>query len=361
MSPSVAPADCPVSSYNEWDPLEEVIVGRLDGAAVPPWHVSIKATMPEDQWPLFERQGGSPFPRKMLEQGARELDELANILEAEGVKVRRPERVEHARPYRTLHWQSESGLYAAMPRDLLLVVGDEIIEAPMSWRCRYYEEAAYRGLLKEYSRQGARWTAAPKPQLRDELYDHDYLESEDEDDPRYVVTEIEPIFDAADFIRCGRDLFVQKSHVTNEFGINWLRRHLGAAYRIHLLKFRDAAPMHIDATFMPLAPGKLLVNPERVRQIPSMFERWDVLEAPAPAIPESHPMFMSSRWVSMNVLMLDERRVVVERQETPLIRALESWGFTCVPCDFRNVMSFGGGVHCVTCDVRRRGTLQSYF
>ena len=28
----------PVGSYNEWDPLEEVIVGVVDGAAVPPWH-----------------------------------------------------------------------------------------------------------------------------------------------------------------------------------------------------------------------------------------------------------------------------------------------------------------------------------
>lgn len=355
------PASCPVSSYNEWDPLEEVIVGRLEGATVPSWHVSLKATMPEDQWPMFERQGGMPFPKDALEKGARELDELARILEAEGVTVRRPELIDHARPYQTAHWQSAGGLYAAMPRDLLLVVGEEIIEAPLSWRSRHHEDAAYRGLLKEYFRQGARWTAAPKPQLPDELYDHDFVESENEDEPRYVVTEHEPIFDAADFLRCGRDLFAQKSHVTNEFGIEWLRRHLGPTYRIHLLKFSDAAPMHIDATFMPLAPGKLLVNPERVRRIPEMFKRWDVIEAPQPAIPETHPMFMSSRWVSMNVLMLDEKRVVVERQERPLIRALEDAGFTCVPCDFRNVMSFGGAFHCVTCDVRRRGTLQSYF
>jgi len=31
----------PVNSWNEWDPLEEVIVGRLDGAVVPPFHVSV--------------------------------------------------------------------------------------------------------------------------------------------------------------------------------------------------------------------------------------------------------------------------------------------------------------------------------
>ena len=27
---------CVVNSWNEWDPLEEVVVGRLEGAAAPP-------------------------------------------------------------------------------------------------------------------------------------------------------------------------------------------------------------------------------------------------------------------------------------------------------------------------------------
>lgn len=351
----------PVCSYNEWDPLEEVIVGVLDGAAVPSWHISLKATMPEDQWRMFQSRGGAPFDPELLARGNQELDDLARILTAEGVNVRRPARIDHATPFATPTWRSESGLYAAMPRDLLLVIGDEIIEAPMAWRCRYFEIAAYRELIKGYFREGARWTSAPKPELKDELYDPDYIESDDEDAPRFVIHEVEPTFDAADFIRCGRDIFVQQSQVTNLFGIRWLERHLGPDYRIHVLSFRDAAPMHIDATLMPLAPGKLLVNPERVPKIPPIFSRWDVLRSPRSTIPDSHPMFMSSRWVNMNVLMIDEKRVIVERQEEPLIRALKDFGFTCIPCDFRHVMSFGGAFHCVTCDVRRRGTLESYF
>ena len=92
-----------------------------------------------------------------------------------------------------------------------LHVPDEIIEAPMAWRCRYFEIAAYRELLKEYFRGGARWTAAPKPELGDELFDPEYVESDDEDAPRFVINELEPTFDAADFIRCGKDIFVQQS------------------------------------------------------------------------------------------------------------------------------------------------------
>ena len=62
-------------------------------------------------------------------------------------------------------------MYAAMPRDILLVVGEEIIEAPMCWRSRFFEYRAYRDLMKEYFHAGATWTVAPKPLMDDALYD----------------------------------------------------------------------------------------------------------------------------------------------------------------------------------------------
>lgn len=34
--------ECPVCSYNEWDPLEEVIVGRAENAHVPPFTPEVK-------------------------------------------------------------------------------------------------------------------------------------------------------------------------------------------------------------------------------------------------------------------------------------------------------------------------------
>jgi glycine amidinotransferase len=123
----------------------------------------------------------------------------------------------------------------------------------------------------------------------------------------------------------------------------------------------DLHPMHIDATLIPLAPGKLLVNPERMRTIPEIFSKWDILYAPESCIPLSHPLYMSSRWLSLNILMLDEERVIVEKHEELLIRALRQWGFKIIPCNFRNFNSFGGSFHCATLDVRRRGQLRSYF
>jgi glycine amidinotransferase len=70
---------------------------------------------------------------------------------------------------------------------------------------------------------------------------------------------------------------------------------------------------------------------------------------------------MTSKWINMNILMLDEKRVVVERQDEPMITTLKNWGFTPILCNFRNFNSFGGSFHCATLDVRRRGNLECYL
>ncbi len=350
-----------VNSHNEWDTLEEVVVGVIDGATVPSWHISLQATMPTKQWDFFKQQGGKPFPKERIDAARQDLEECVHILEQEGVKVTRPDPVDFTKPFSTPEWQSAGGLYAAMPRDLLIVFGDDIIESPLSWRSRHHEIGAFRRLLKNYFQQGGKWTCAPTPQLLDELYDADYVELPEGEPHRYVITEFEPVFDAADFMRCGRDIFVQQSHTTNQFGIAWLQRHLGEGYRIHQIEIKEQSPMHIDATFVPLPPGKLLVNPEKLAKVPEMFKHWDVFYAPQPCTPIEHPMYMSSRWLSMNVLSLDEKRVMIEKGEETLIRDLKKWGFEPIPCSFRNFYSFGGSFHCATLDVRRRSTLESYF
>ncbi len=353
-------AHYPVNSFNEWDLLEEVIVGVVDGACFPPSHVSLEAPLPHSQRAVFRKNAGRPFPPEQIAAARKELDEFVHILEGEGVTVRRPVPSDQLQPYGAPGWSS-TGLYDAMPRDVLLVVGNDIIECPMAWRSRYYATASFKPLLKEYFKKGAKWSAGPKPELKDELYDYNWREPTNGEPVQFVITEFEPTFDAADFIRCGTDIIAQKSNVTNDFGIAWLARHLGDPYRIHVFEFNDPHAMHIDATLLPLAPGKLLINPERVREVPRIFRSWDVFHAPKPIIPSEHTLYMTSKWINMNILSLDEKRVIVEHQDEPMIAALKSWGFKPIPCHFRNFNSFGGSFHCATLDVRRRGKLESYL
>lgn len=359
QAPESAPTGPAVNACTEWDPLQEVVVGRLAGGVFPTWQDSMADVLPEEHWRLFQERGGQPLPAGHLAAAEAELDALAAVLEAEGVTVVRPDVLDHTRAFATPDWESTGGLYAGMPRDLLMVVGDTLIEAPMSWRCRAHEVDAFRPLLKSYFRRGARWLSAPRPQLPDELFRAGTATTRPADE-RWAVTEFEPVFDTADFLRFGSDLVAQRSHVTNAFGIDWVRRAVGPDVTVTTVEVNDPHAMHIDATMMPLAPGKLLVHPERFVPSP-LFEGWDILPAPTPTLPDDWPMYFCSPWVNMNVLSLDPETVVVERQEKPLIDALEEWGFRCVPVDFRHVYSFGGSFHCVTLDTVRTGGPARYL
>ncbi len=80
--------------------------------------------------------------------------------------------------------------------------------------------------------------------------------------------------------------------------------------------------MHIDATFSIIGPGLVISNPDRPCHQIDLFHKagWDVIVPPEPLVPDSHPLWMSSKWLSMNVLMLDEKRVLVDKNETSTIK-----------------------------------------
>jgi glycine amidinotransferase len=205
---------------------------------------------------------GRPLPVVLVEEAERQLDHFAALLERLGITVRRPDPIDHAVAAKTPDWEIAGGHASACPRDTLLAIGDEVIEAGMTQRARWFEFRAYRGLLAEYFRAGARWTAAPKPLLRDALYAEpsaypfDYSAGP-------LLAEAEPAFDAASFARFGRDIVWRPDLVSNEFGAAWLQRHLGPGFRIHRMAFREALPTHIDTTLVPVRPGIVLVNPAR--------------------------------------------------------------------------------------------------
>jgi len=362
-----------VSSWNEWDPLKHVIVGRADGTMVQAPEIAVQR-----EWPEQGYTGGKygPYPKEMIDKANEQMDNFASMLEKRGIRVDRPTPIDFSQKVQTPDWEQDSMFGCMPPRDLLLTIGNEILEATMSYRSRWFEYLCFRPLLEKYFEEDPNflWEAAPKPRLSDGTYKKDFWKEwnalseeekwEESTKSEWIPTEVEPLFDAADVVRCGKDLFVQKSMVTNQTGIDWLQRHY-PDHRVHTVRYKELLPWHMDTTIVPLRPGLVMFNPGRPALEPQreFFEKndWEILEAPKSVLTKKRPMTFCSIWLNINLLVLDPKTVCVEASETPVIELLDKNGFEVIPVPFYEVSPFGGGLHCGTADVYREGTFEDYF
>jgi len=345
-----------VWSCNEWDPLEEVLVGNPLRARFPTPDPSTRLAEFPDR-PIAQIPQG-PFPQQIIEETEEDLEAFVAVLEEQGVTVKRPETWPHEASFSTINWESQ-GYYNYCPRDVLLVIGDQIIETPGVIRSRAQETFSYRKLLLEYLQSGAKWYSAPKPMLLDSLFDVDPEKPTPRND--------EPAFDAANVLRLGRDLIYLVSGTGNELGGQWLQTILGDDFRVHFLKDVYYGS-HIDSTLVALRPGLMLCNPARVNDdtLPEFLKQWEIIYSPPmeSAIKRDAGYLsrsIGSAWIDMNLFSINPNLVVVDRDQVGLIKLLESKGLDVIPFKLRHARMLGGGFHCVTLDVRRTGTLQRYF
>jgi len=345
-----------VWSCNEWDQLEEVIVGNPLRARFPtPDRSTQLAEFPDRS--LDEIPQG-PFPQQIIEETEEDLNAFAAVLEELGITVRRPETWPHEAKFSTIHWESQ-GFYNYCPRDIMLVIGDHIIETPNVIRSRAQETLSYRTMMVDYLKSGAKWYSAPKPMLLDSLFEVDL----DKPTPRND----EPAFDAANVLRLGRDLIYLVSSTGNELGGQWLQTILGNAYRVHFLKDVYYGS-HVDSTFVALRPGLMLCNPARLNDetLPEILKQWDVIYSPPMESTDNYDAdylskSIGSNWINMNLFSINPNVVVVDQDQTALIKLVEKQGLDVIPLKLRHAKMLGGGFHCVTLDIRRTGTLERYF
>jgi N-dimethylarginine dimethylaminohydrolase len=345
-----------VWSCNEWDQLEEVIVGNPLRARFPTADRSTQLAEFPDR--ALEDIPQGRFPQRIIEETEEDLNAFVTVLEELGITVKRPDTWPHGDEFSTIHWKSE-GYYNYCPRDIMLVIGDHIIETPNVIRSRAQESFSYRTMMVDYLKSGAKWYSAPKPMLLDSLFDVDL----DKPTPRND----EPAFDAANVLRLGRDLIYLVSGTGNELGGQWLQTILGDEFRVHFLKDVYYGS-HIDSTFVALRPGLILCNPGRINDdtLPEILKQWEVIYSPPMEGTGKHDAdylarSIGSQWIDMNLFSINPNLVVVDQDQTALIKLLEKQGLDVIRLKLRHSKMLGGGYHCITLDIRRSGTLQRYF
>jgi len=77
-----------VNSWNEWDPLKRVIVGRPEGSNIPAPEPAWWYNQPEADFPLGNY---GPFPQEKVDKANEQLDAFVQMMEKRGIVVDRVE------------------------------------------------------------------------------------------------------------------------------------------------------------------------------------------------------------------------------------------------------------------------------
>ena len=94
-----------INSYNEWDPLEEVVVGSATHANWPSNDPIFAKESAKTTWTETSIPSG-PVPQWIINEANEDLDTLADTLTKLGVTVRRPTE---------MNFQESAGLYNYCP------------------------------------------------------------------------------------------------------------------------------------------------------------------------------------------------------------------------------------------------------
>ena len=387
-----------INCHNEWDRLQEIIVGTAEGTiATLSWMRQGK--IPEKILEQAKSLAEKATPKWFYDEVGEDLQGLADTLKKLGVVVHRPTPYNQKEIFSTPFWSTNSN-NSYNVRDLNLVVGNNVIESPSYLASRYYETVSLYPIWYKYFEKGFKWIAGPKPELNYESklpYFRDERVLTDEDikhqeltggrlEKLHKLAEREILFEAANTVRMGKDLLYLISSSGNVLGAKWLQSVLGEEYRLHTTSeiYRSS---HIDSTVMCLKPGLVLLNSTRVNEknCPPLFNKWDKIYF-GDVAPTSEPELkfqkevrdpigyqleelgfqtnlhdMSSPWVGMNFLSVDTETVIVDERQVNLIKLLESRKLKVVPIRMRHIYTQGGGIHCATLDTVRDSKLESYF
>jgi N-dimethylarginine dimethylaminohydrolase len=301
-----------IHSYNEWDPLRSVVVGRADHAN---WPVHDPVFQLESERTLWKETPvpSGPVPDWIIDEANEDLDQLAGVLRSLNVEVFRPD---------DFNFQIHDGMYNYCPRDRLLVYGDTVVNPAMMYPCRDMELQCYRDIVD----------SAPN-----------YLFM-----PRHEGMTL----DAANIARLNDKWIFLESSSGNRAAYDWLCKYFPQV-DIELVNFYSG--VHIDSTIVPLREGLVLVNGSRVTadNLPRSLKDWEVIYCNHVEEQGFFQYPYASKWIALNMLVVNPHTVIVDKNQHMLISWLEKNQFTVVPMQLRHSRTLGGGFHCVTLDLHR--------
>jgi N-dimethylarginine dimethylaminohydrolase len=300
-----------IQSYNEWDRLREVVVGRADHANWPSRDPVFAQESSRTDWKETPVPAG-PVPQHIIDEANEDLEALCAVLASHDVIVNRPD---------VMDWQARGGFGTYSVRDRLLIAGNVIVDPAMMYPCRDQEIQALGAVI-----QGN--PVIPMPRGK------------------------ELILDAANVCRLGSKWLYLESRSGSRAAGEWLAERF-PQIDIHGCNFYSG--VHIDSTLVPLREGLIMINAERVKpdQLPRCLDSWEKIWVEDVVAQDFYQYPWASKWIGMNCLSIDSETVIMDAAQTDLINRVEQYGITVIPLALRHARTLGGGFHCVTLDTWR--------
>ncbi len=303
-----------ISSHNEWDPVREIVVGSATGANWPSTDPVFSQESTKTTWTQTPVPSGA-VPQWIIDEANWDLDQLSAELVRHGAIVRRP---------RPRDFVATQGMYNYCPRDRLLIAGNTIVDCAMMYPCRDQEIDC----LESVTDQTSRILHMPRDQGL--------------------------VLDAANICRLGDTWLFLESASGNLAAYQWLCSQF-PDINIELCNFY--AGVHIDSTIVPINQGLVMVNSSRVNKytLPKVLQTdWEIIWIDD-VVPQGFYQYpYASKWIAMNMLVLDPTTVIVDSNQPRLMDLLDLHGIDVVPMCLRHSRTLGGGFHCVTLDLWRQ-------
>lgn len=315
---------------HEWDTLREVIVGCpcvRTGTDLPGY---LSHFMPPAGL-AYAREALKRYPGQRLEDVERDLylamkeqmEKVIRILEARDVIVHQVKPFEQAEES-FLQDLSFKIAIQSFPRDPIVVIGNTFIETAMYAPYRRKERFAIRRTLAERLTQSdARMLSMPEP--------YPLPERKDGYGPGVFL-------EGGDVFVLGQDTYVGNTgNASSPEGIKWLQNALGNDYRVHEIKLSRKF-LHLDCVLSTLRPGLAVVCKAGFTEgLPSFLKNWDLIEVS----PED-----AEEKLAANVLVVDEKTVIVAREIPDMADALTRAGQNVITTPFSAVYLWGGAFRC---------------
>jgi glycine amidinotransferase len=371
------------SVYQHWDPLKVCVVGR----SYPPEFYS---------WITV------PHVRSLFEKIAIETEEdyqnIIKKLQSFGVEVLRPE-------LSTTVFVDGKFLPPPMtPRDYTVMIGNTFYENYSFNIVKAYQNVKDPSWPECFSKQEfERLPSSTQEECNTihhfssyqkihESYNHIFDRIREQGNTIKSNYYERDFLNGAQVSRVGRDLYfgtVSYNQDTSSYK-NFINKEFTNT-RNHIVNTSG----HSDGTYCPVCPG-LIISLRDVPTYADTFPGWEVVYLPGQSWDAVQPFLAlknknKGRWwipgfeqdqavidvvetwlghwtgyveetvFDVNMLIVDPKNVIVFNYNKLVFDALERYGITPHIVPFRHRYFWDGGIHCVTSDLHREGTMQDYF